>query len=169
MLTPVVAPPPSPPADVSTLRALREARGLSQVALAQLAGVHELTILRIEKRRNARGIKFDTLRKLADVLGVHPHQLLGRTAIPKDDPPPEPVELPVPPMADDVLFIADLAEVLRCSDSTIRRTLMRRPWDLPRPLASVDKRYRWSRQIVERWLQGDPTAAGPRERTRGRR
>ena len=61
----------------SALRQLREARGWSQVELGSRAGVHPLTILRIEKAKAPRGIKFDTLRKLAEVLDVQPHELLG--------------------------------------------------------------------------------------------
>jgi len=56
------------------LRELREDQGLSQRALAQLAGVAPATIVRAESgQRRPRGI---TTRKLARALGVEPVVLI---------------------------------------------------------------------------------------------
>jgi hypothetical protein len=64
----------------------------------------------------------------------------------------------------DVLFIEDLARVLRTSRSTIERR--RRSGTFPIPeLPSIDGRPRWSRRAVERYLAS--TTAGLRSR-RGR-
>jgi hypothetical protein len=64
----------------------------------------------------------------------------------------------------DVLFIEDLAVILRTSRSTIERR--RRSGTLPIPeLPSIDERPRWSRQAVERYLAS--TSNGLRAR-RGR-
>ena len=51
----------------------------------------------------------------------------------------------------DVLFVEDLAEVFRCSPSTIRRRV--RAGVLPIPMLSgVDKRWRFSRAVVAAYL-----------------
>lgn len=56
------------------IRALREAKGLSQAELAEALGVDQTTISAWE-----RGVAEPTLfnlRRLADVLGVYPGELL---------------------------------------------------------------------------------------------
>jgi hypothetical protein len=68
-------------------------------------------------------------------------------------------------LTPDVLFIEDVARVLRTSRSTIERR--RRAGTFPIPeLPSIDERPRWSRQAVERYLAS--TNEGMRSR-RGRR
>lgn len=54
----------------NVLKALREARKLSQKELAEKAGVHELTVLRLEKEDGLASATVDTLAKLAKALGV---------------------------------------------------------------------------------------------------
>ena len=72
-------------------------------------------------------------------------------------------------LTPDVLFIDDVARVLRTSRSTIERR--RRAGTFPIPeLPSIDGRPRWSRQAVERYLastdggmrlrRGRPTGRG---------
>lgn len=56
----------------------------------------------------------------------------------------------------EVLSIADLAEVLRCSTKTIARALQRRD-NLPVRLPSIDHRHRWARDTVKAWLQNPGT------------
>jgi hypothetical protein len=69
-----------------------------------------------------------------------------------------------PVLTPDVLFIEDVARVLRTSRSTIERR--RRAGSFPIPeLPSIDERPRWSRQAVERFLSS--TDEGCRSR-RGR-
>jgi predicted DNA-binding transcriptional regulator AlpA len=64
----------------------------------------------------------------------------------------------------DVLFIEDVARILRTSRSTIERR--RRAGTFPIPeLPSIDERLRWSRHAVEGYLAS--TNAGLRPR-RGR-
>ncbi len=58
---------------LTRLREQREAQFLSQVDLAKKAGVTEKTIIRLEKGRS--GPKWQTLRKLAEALGVKPGEL----------------------------------------------------------------------------------------------
>jgi hypothetical protein len=54
-------------------------------------------------------------------------------------------------LTNDVLFMDDVARVLRTSRSTIERR--RRAGTFPIPeLPSIDERPRWSRQAVERFL-----------------
>ena len=67
-------------------------------------------------------------------------------------------------LTHDVLFIDDLAYVLRTSRSTIERR--RRAGTFPIPeLPSIDERPRWSRHAVERYLGS--SSGGMRSR-RGR-
>ena len=51
----------------------------------------------------------------------------------------------------DVLTIEELAGLLRCSDSTIRRGLEAHTFPVA-PLDSIDKKFRWSRFEIARWL-----------------
>lgn len=58
--------------DTNPLKRLRDEQLLSQRELAQLAGVAEATVFKIEKGQKARGF---TLRKLAAALEVSPKEL----------------------------------------------------------------------------------------------
>jgi transcriptional regulator with XRE-family HTH domain len=55
------------------VRRLREAKGLSQGALAADAGIYQELVSRIEN--GAANPELDTLGKIAAALGVHPHEL----------------------------------------------------------------------------------------------
>ena len=59
--------------DVDKLRELRINQGLSQRRLADLAGVSNTSVWKIEQ---GGGVNPATLKKLADVLGVRPVDLL---------------------------------------------------------------------------------------------
>lgn len=59
------------------LRELREAKGLSQEALGEAAGVRQATISELESGRKQR-LDFGILERLADALGVEPGELLER-------------------------------------------------------------------------------------------
>ena len=59
--------------DVTKLQELRINRGLSQRQLAEEAGLSPGAVWRLEQRGSGRP---DTLKKLADVLGVRPVDLL---------------------------------------------------------------------------------------------
>ena len=65
----------------------------------------------------------------------------------------------------EVLFLDDLAKLLRCSPSTIKRRVRARVFPVA-PLPGIDKRPRWSRAMVLRWLAvgGPGDAAGRRRR-----
>jgi transcriptional regulator with XRE-family HTH domain len=56
------------------LRRLRAERGISQEALAELAGLHRTYIGSIE--RSERNVSIDNIAKLAAVFGVSPSKLL---------------------------------------------------------------------------------------------
>ena len=58
------------------LRELRERQALSLRELSELSGVNYNSIWRIEAGRT--GAKPKTVRRLADALGVEPHELLTR-------------------------------------------------------------------------------------------
>ena len=55
------------------MRALRQERGLSQEALAELAGIHRTYVGSVE--RGERNIALDNIWALADALGVSPAEL----------------------------------------------------------------------------------------------
>ena len=52
-----------------------------------------------------------------------------------------------------VLFLEDLARELRCSKRTIQLRIQRGTFPIP-ALPSIDKRPRWARQAVARYLDG---------------
>ena len=65
----------------------------------------------------------------------------------------------------EVLFLDDLAKLLRCSPSTIKRRVRARVFPVA-PLPGIDKRPRWSKAMVLRWLAvgGPGDGAGRRSR-----
>ena len=65
------------------LRELRTAKGLTQVQLAELCGMPQSTISRIESG-STTGVDFETLDRLAAALGVHPSELIVYGQIPFD-------------------------------------------------------------------------------------
>lgn len=59
----------------TNLRSLRQARGISQERLAELAGLHRTYVSSVE--RGARNISIDNIARLAKALDVSPDKLLG--------------------------------------------------------------------------------------------
>ena len=51
----------------------------------------------------------------------------------------------------DVLFLEDVAVLLRCSPSTIKRRLRAHVFPIA-PLPGIDKRPRWSKAALAQWL-----------------
>jgi transcriptional regulator with XRE-family HTH domain len=147
----------------SPLRALRQSKGWTQQQLADRARVDERTIRRIESHPERCNTKWATLKRIADQFDVEPTNLLG-SKVPHllEHGQIEPGKLDHAWLANsDVLFIWDLAELLRCSVRTLKRVRASRPWDLPRPIpARIDQRTRWWRTTVVAWLSGDLSAAG---------
>lgn len=148
------------------LTAIRRRRNLTQTELAERAGVHVTTVRRLELYPGKCQTTWSTLKRLADVLGVEPHVLLAAEApkILSDEPiTPATVRATVAgtfPDGREILDVVDLARLLTTSTKTIRTILKTRPEDLPRPLPRILHAHQWSRATVERWLTGDPTAAG---------
>ena len=64
----------------------------------------------------------------------------------------------------EVLFVDDVAALLRCSPTTIKRRLRARVFPVA-PLAGIDKRPRWSKASLLRWLE----VGGSGDAVRGRR
>jgi transcriptional regulator with XRE-family HTH domain len=60
--------------DVSKMKALRQERVLSQRELARMAGLTQMTVWRLEN--GYRDAHPGTIRKLAQVLGVEPKELV---------------------------------------------------------------------------------------------
>ena len=129
----------------SRLEMLRKARGWSRLELATRAGITESTIIRAE-RSNGRHVQARSLEKIAHALGSASSELLETPkhagALLLDDA-PDP----------DVLFIHDLADELRTTVRRLRAILKTEPWKLPERLPAIDKRDRWSRVSVDRWLE----------------
>ena len=67
----------------------------------------------------------------------------------------------------EVLLLDDVAALLRCSPSTIKRRLRARVFPVA-PLAGIDKRPRWSKAAVLRWLKVGGSGDAVRGRRRGR-
>ena len=66
----------------------------------------------------------------------------------------------------DVLFLPDLAALLRCSPKTIKRRLAAHVFPLA-PIPGIDKRLRWSKAVVIAWLAaGAPGHVLPARRKR---
>ena len=63
--------------DVAKLKRLREDRVLSQRELAQMAGLTHVTVWRLEN--SSTQAHAQTIRKLAEVLGVEPRELVKGT------------------------------------------------------------------------------------------
>lgn len=59
---------------IRNLRRLREQRAFTQAELADLAGVHRNTVVRLE--RGASGVHPNVLRRLARALRVKPSELI---------------------------------------------------------------------------------------------
>ena len=65
-----------------------------------------------------------------------------------------------------VLFLEELAALLRCSPSTIKRRLRARVFPVA-PLPGIDARPRWSTAAVRQWLvTGGAARAGFTRRSR---
>lgn len=57
----------------ANLRTLRGAQGLSQESLADAAGIHRTFVSQVE--RELKNVSLDSIRKLANALGVDPVEL----------------------------------------------------------------------------------------------
>lgn len=63
----------------ANLRTLRGAQGLSQESLADAAGIHRTFVSQVE--RELKNVSLDSIRKLANALGVDPAELFRPVAI----------------------------------------------------------------------------------------
>ena len=77
------------------------------------------------------------------------------------------VVTPAPAPLPDILFVTDLAKLLRMSVRTVYE-IRARHGNLPPELPRLDKRPRWARQAVEAWLQ-QTQASHAFRRAQGRR
>ena len=62
------------------MRMHREKRGLSQLELAELSGIHQVTISALEIGRNSGG-NLDTIELLADALGLSIDEYVGHKVV----------------------------------------------------------------------------------------
>lgn len=128
----------------SRVALLRKARSWSRFDLATRAGVTESTIIRAE-RTQPPAVQARTLEKIAHALEVPVTELLDPAdtdaAFLEDAPDP------------DVLFVHDLAYELRSTPRRLKAILKTEPWKLPERLPPLDKRDRWSRAAVDKWLE----------------
>jgi transcriptional regulator with XRE-family HTH domain len=132
---------------MSRVALLRKAFGWSRLELATRSGVTESTIIRAE-RTDPPAIQTRNLEKIARGLSVSVAELLA--ADPGDEVlPARAADLHDP----DVLFIHDLADELRTTVRRLRSVLKAEPWKLPERLPALDKRDRWARAAVDKWLE----------------
>lgn len=80
---------------------LRRMRGLTQSKLAELSGVAQSTISQYES--GERHPRFDICQQLADVLGVTPYDVIGRSIDPGN-----------PPYAELEIHCESLSDVSAC-------------------------------------------------------
>ena len=66
----------------------------------------------------------------------------------------------------DVLFLEDLAALLRCHPKTIKRRLEAGVFPVA-PIPGIDSRLRWSKAAVLKWLATSGAAGKPARRPRG--
>ncbi len=131
---------------MSRVALLRKASGWSRLELATRAGVTESTIIRAE-RTDPPALQTRNVEKIAHALGVSVAELL---TVPDSDPRET---LGANGRDPDVLFIHDLADALRTTVRRIRGLLKTEPWKLPERLPALDKRDRWARAAVDKWLE----------------
>ena len=62
------------------MRIHRERAGLTQLELAKLSGIHQVTISALEKGRNSGG-NLDTIELLSDALGLSIDEYVGHEVI----------------------------------------------------------------------------------------
>ena len=62
------------------MRMWREKRGLTQLELAELSGIHQVTISALEKGRNSGG-NLDTIELIADALGLSIDEYVGHKVV----------------------------------------------------------------------------------------
>jgi transcriptional regulator with XRE-family HTH domain len=131
----------------SRIETLRKIQSWSRLDLATRAGVTESTIIRAE-HTDPPALQARSLEKIARAFGVPVAALLEATL---DSGRPQAA---LPDSADpDVLFVHDLAAELRTTVRRLRAILKSEPWKLPERLPSLDKRDRWSRVAVDKWLE----------------
>ena len=66
------------PREITPLEKYRKLRGFTQSDLAEMIGVHRVTISRWERNTEAwQSVKGSELKKLADALGITIEELLG--------------------------------------------------------------------------------------------
>ncbi len=68
----------------------------------------------------------------------------------------------------EVLLLEDVAALLRCSTTTVKRRLRAHVFPVA-PLAGIDKRPRWSKAALLRWLESGGSGDAVRGRRRPRR
>ncbi len=76
----------------------------------------------------------------------------------------EPIDVEALP---EVLFVEDVAALMRCSRSTLERRVKARVFPLA-PIRGIDKRWRWSKTAVLQWLALGGPSGGPARRRRSR-
>jgi transcriptional regulator with XRE-family HTH domain len=145
----------------SRLEELRKARGWSRLELATHANVTESTIIRAE-RTTPPPIRTTSLAAIARALEVSVAELCEPLEL------GEPDTVPGPALDADVLFMPDLARVLRTTVRRLRAIRKGEPWKLPEELPALDNRPRWSRVKVEHWLELRDAERRTRERAAAR-
>jgi transcriptional regulator with XRE-family HTH domain len=100
------------------IKAIIDAKGLTQRELAGIAGIHEVSVCRIISGQRQPGLP--TLRKLADALGMSVSELVGE-ALPR---PAQPTEAQAEDAAEEQV-LERLADVLQAAPAPRRARILR--------------------------------------------
>ncbi|MCY4661987.1 MAG: helix-turn-helix transcriptional regulator [Acidobacteria bacterium] len=95
------------------------------------------------------------------LMGSRPHGVERRGHGDPGDPDAAANELP------EVLFLEELAGLLRCHPKTIKRRMEAGVFPVA-PIPGIDSRPRWSKAAVLQWLAASGAAGKPARRPRGR-
>ena len=90
------------------IRAIREARGMTQVALAEAIGATKSTLSKIE--RGARNVTVDELRALAEAFGTSMEDVVDYDPARAPGHPPEPVAIADEHTAEQLRLLAELPD-----------------------------------------------------------
>ena len=158
---------------IRAIRGRLAALGLTQHDLAAALGLSQPTVNAILTGRRAAPDGFEALASRAltrleriELAAIEARakafEEMGVAACNKSD--DDAIDVEALP---EVLFVEDLAALLRCSRWTLERRVKARVFPLA-PIQGIDKRSRWSKAAVMQWLAMGGEIGAPTRRRRRR-